>query len=108
MVGGCRASARHPVSGMPFCVEKGETMTEKEKYAQVKREAGATGLVLVVIILFWIAAGFGAAYIQVQFLHLPLWVWTACLGTWVVGMVLVRVLTKLVFRDMDLEEEKHG
>ncbi len=82
-------------------------MTEEEKYRQIKREALATGGALAVIIVFWLAAGFGLAPLRVQVFHLPLWVVASCFGTWLLSVVLVRLLTKYVFRDMNLEEDSH-
>ena len=43
-------------------------MTREEKYRQVRREAGATGVLLALIILFWCAAGFGLAGVPVFFI----------------------------------------
>ena len=83
-------------------------MTNEEKYQQVRRDAAATGLVLAAIILFWCLAGFGAASLNVKIFHLPLWVVTSCIGTWMFALVLVRFLTKKVFKDMDLEEDDRG
>ena len=82
-------------------------MTEAEKYRQVKKEAGATGLVLLALIIFWVVAGFGLASLQVTVFHLPLWVVAACFGTWFLSVFFVRILTKYVFKDMDLEEDAH-
>ncbi|MCI6751671.1 MAG: DUF997 family protein, partial [Selenomonas bovis] len=53
-------------------------MTREEKYRQVRREAGATGVLLALIILFWCAAGFGLAGVPVFVFGLPLW---AVMGT---------------------------
>ena len=61
---------------------------------------------LLVLILFWTAAGFGLAGTQVEFLHLPLWVWASSLGVWVFAIVGVKALTHFVFRDMSLEDEE--
>ncbi|RHM57218.1 DUF997 family protein [Mitsuokella sp. AF33-22] len=81
-------------------------MNNYEKYQQVKKEAGATGALLLALILFWTAAGFGLAGTQVEFLHLPLWVWASSLGVWVFAIVGVKALTHFVFRDMSLEDEE--
>ena len=55
-------------------------MNNYEKYRQVRKEAAATGLLLLILIAAWIAAGFGLADVRVEFFHLPLWVWTATIG----------------------------
>ncbi len=82
-------------------------MTEKEKYRQVCREAAATGIALLVLIVFWLFAGFGLSGSTVTIFHLPLWAAASTVGVWIFAIVLVGVLTKFVFVDMDLEEERH-
>ncbi len=81
-------------------------MTEKEKYAQVRREAGFTGLALLALILFWLVAGFGAAQLDLEVCGLPLWIETSSLGVWTAAIVLVKLLTGFVFQDMDLDEQR--
>ncbi len=83
-------------------------MTNEEKYQQIRHEAASTGLVLAAIILFWCLAGFGAAALDIKIFHLPLWVVTSCLGTWLLAVVLVHLLIKKVFKDMDLEDDDRG
>ena len=84
-------------------------MTEKEKYEQVKKEARTTGLALLGLIVFWVVAGFGAAQLDIRVLHLPLWVITSSIGTWMVAIGIAKFLTRCVFKDMNLEEdEKRG
>ena len=79
-------------------------MTEKEKYRQIKKEAGFTALALLALILFWLLAGFGLSNVEVKIAHLPLWVWTSSLGVWLMAIILVKLLLTFVFRDMDLGE----
>ncbi len=79
-------------------------MTEKEKYRQICREAAATGMALVLLILFWLFAGFGLSGSSVTVFRLPLWAAVSTVGVWLFAILLVRVLTKRIFRDMDLEE----
>ena len=84
-------------------------MTNEAKYRQVCKEARATGLALLVLILFWLAAGFGAAQLDIKVFHLPLWAITSSIGTWMVAILLVKFLTSVVFKDMSLEDdEKNG
>ena len=86
-------------------------MTRKEKYLQMRKEAGYTGLALLLLILFWLLAGFGAAQLDVTVFHLPLWTVTSSIGVWFMAILLVKILTKYVFRDMSLQDEeveKHG
>jgi len=81
-------------------------MTEKKKYRQVQREAVATGIVLLLLILFWLAAGFGLSGSEIKIFHLPLWAVMGSVGVWFMAIFLVRVLTKTVFRDMPLSGEE--
>ncbi|MBR4695184.1 MAG: YhdT family protein [Selenomonadaceae bacterium] len=81
-------------------------MTNEEKYQQIRREAKWTGIALFLLILFWLAAGFGAAQFQVKVFHLPLWAVTSSIGVWLMAILLVRFLVKYVFRDMDLQDEE--
>ena len=82
-------------------------MTEKEKYRQVCREAAATGIALLILIVFWLFAGFGLSDSAATVFRLPLWAATSTVGVWIFAIALVWGLTKFVFRDMDLEEERH-
>ena len=80
-------------------------MNNYEKYRQVRKEAAATGLLLLILIVAWIAAGFGLAGYSVELFPLPLWVWTATIGIWLFAIIGVKVLTATVFVDMSLDDE---
>ena len=82
-------------------------MTEKEKYRQVCREAKATGIALLVLIVFWLFAGFGLSGSDAKIFRLPLWAAASTVGVWFFAIVLVWGLTKFVFKDMDLGEDRH-
>ena len=79
-------------------------MTEKEKYLQMRKETMWTGITLVVLILFWIAAGFGLAGTEVKLFGLPIWAVGGTIGVWLFAMVLVKVLTTIIFKDFPLDE----
>ncbi len=81
-------------------------MNNYEKYRQVRKEAAATGLLLLILMGFWIFAGFGLAGNSVEIFHLPLWVWTATIGVWLFAIIGVKILTVAVFEDMSLEDEE--
>ena len=81
-------------------------MTREEKYRQVRREAGATGVLLALIILFWCAAGFGLAGVPLFVLGLPLWAVMGTVGVWMFAIVGVYVLVHGWFADMSLEDEE--
>lgn len=81
-------------------------MNRKEKFDQVNKEAKAVGIGLILIIVFWIAAGFGVSCLNINIGHTPLWVITGCVGTWVFAILLVTWMVKKVFKDFDLDEEE--
>ena len=80
---------------------------DEKKEKQIRKEAKATVICLLIIIAYWLIAGFGLAQIDITIFHLPLWVITGCLGTWILAMILIWILTKKVFKDMDLGEVDH-
>lgn len=81
-------------------------MNRKEKFDQVNKEAKAAGMGLILIIVFWTAAGFGVSCLNISIGHTPLWVITGCIGTWVFAILLVTWMVKKVFKDFDLDEEE--
>ena len=81
-------------------------MTREEKYKQIRREAGFTGLALLLLILFWAAAGFGVSRLDIKVFHLPLWAVTSSVGVWCMAILLVKFLLKYVFRDISLQDEE--
>lgn len=83
-------------------------MTTKEKFKQINKEAKATILVLVLIILFWTVSGIGVSRFNLTIFHTPLWIITGCIGTWLFSIAAVIWLVKKVFRDFDLEEEEEN
>lgn len=84
-------------------------MNTWEKYRQVRKEAGATGVFLAVLIVFWLVAGFGvyAFAADVRVLYIPLWAVLGTFGVWLFAICGVRLLLSAVFRDMDLKEARH-
>ena len=77
-------------------------MTPKEKYQQICREAGATGLVLLLLIVLWCVLGFGLSASEVMVLGLPLWALAGTVGIWLLAILLTFILVKFVFKDMAL------
>ena len=76
-------------------------MNRKEKFKQANREANATWLALLIVIVFWCVAGFGLADVKVEFFQTPLWV-----GTWLFAIVVSVVLANYIFKDMDLDDKE--
>ncbi len=79
-------------------------MTEFEKLQQIKKEAAVTGAALLTLIIFWCVAGFGMAGIDVSVFYLPLWAVTGTVGVWAFAILMVCVMVKFFFKDMDLTE----
>lgn len=82
-------------------------MTEYEKFRQVCREARGTGVLLGVLIVFWLAAGFGAYAVwgsEPAVFGLPVWAIGGTIGVWLFAIVGVWVLLRTTFCDMDLDD----
>lgn len=77
----------------------------RDEEKQIRKEAKATLAVLLWIIAFWLVAGFGAAQLEVTLWHMPLWVLTGCVGTWLFAVGLVYFLVTRVCKEMELEHE---
>ena len=76
--------------------------TDAEKFSLVRREAIYTGLALAGLIIFWLIAGFGTASSEIKVFHLPLWAVLGSIGIWLVAIVISAVLSKILFKDIDL------
>lgn len=81
-------------------------MKRSDKFRQANKEAKATVIATILVIIFWWIAGFGLADIQISFLHTPLWVWGGCVGTWLFAILVTLYLTKYVFKNFDLDDEE--
>lgn len=77
----------------------------KDCERQIRKEAKATLAVLLLIVAFWLAAGFGVARLDITLWHMPLWVFTGCIGTWLFAVGLVYFLVAKVCKDMELNDE---
>lgn len=56
-------------------------MKRSDKFRQANREALATVIATIAVIIFWCLAGFGLADSNITIWHTPLWVWGGCVGT---------------------------
>ena len=79
-------------------------MTTREKFQQINKEAKATLLVLLLVVLFWTISGIGVSRLNITIFHTPLWAITGCIGTWIFSVIAVWILVKKVFKNFDLEE----
>ena len=84
-------------------------MKRSDKFRQANREAKATVVAAIAVIIFWCVAGFGLADSGITFLHTPLWVWGGCVGTCIFAVLVTIFLSERVFKNFELdnkEEEK--
>ena len=79
--------------------------TDSQKFSLVRREAIYTGVALVGLIIFWLVAGFGTASLDVKIFHLPLWAVLGTVGVWFAAIFISAVLSKVLFKDVDLGGE---
>lgn len=80
-------------------------MSNYEKYRQVRREAGWTGILLAALIVFWCLAGFGLADVEMEIFGLPLWAVMGTIGVWLFAIIGVKLLTEFIFQDMSLDDD---
>ena len=80
--------------------------TYAQKMAQADREAKATVIALLVIVLAWILLGFGLAGFDIRLFHLPIWVVGGTLGVLIVSIIVAAVLRYGVFADFDLDDDE--
>lgn len=80
-------------------------MNRKEKENQIKKEAKASIIALVAVIVFWAVAGLGVSKLDITVAHTPLWAITGCIGTWIFAILLVVFLCKKVFKNFSLDDE---
>lgn len=80
-------------------------MNYKEKLQQANKEAKAALVALVLTVLVWIVSGFGVAPLNIVIFNTPLWIITGCFGTWIFAVIAAVVMSKYVFKDIDLGEE---
>ncbi|WP_405381446.1 YhdT family protein [Phascolarctobacterium sp.] len=81
-------------------------MKRSEKFRQANREAIATVVAAIAVIIFWCLAGFGLADSDITILHTPLWVWGGCVGTWIFAIIVTVILSEKVFVNFDLDEKE--
>lgn len=81
------------------------SMSDAQKFSLVRREAIYTGLALAGLIIFWLIAGFGTSSLEVKIFHLPLWALLGTVGVWIVAICISAVLSKVLFKDVDLGGE---
>lgn len=84
------------------------SMNEAQKFSLVKREAIYTGIALAGLIIFWLMAGFGTASSEIKIFHLPLWAILGSIGVWFFAITISAVLSKILFKDVDLGGDNDG
>ena len=89
-------------------VKNKSALNDAQKFSLVRREAIYTGLALIGLIIFWLIAGFGTASLDVKIFHLPLWAVLGSIGVWFFAIIISAVLSKILFKDIDLGGEDDG
>lgn len=84
------------------------SISEAQKFSLVKREAIYTGIALAGLIIFWLMAGFGTASSEIKIFHLPLWAILGSIGVWIVAITISAILSKILFKDVDLGGDNDG
>ena len=87
---------------------KEKKWTYREKMAQANREAKATVVALVAVVVVWIVAGFGLSACDIEVFGTPIWVFGGKLGTWAAAIVAAVVLGRRVFADFDLDDDEEA
>ena len=82
--------------------------SEAQKFSLVKREAVYTGVALAGLIIFWLIAGFGMSSVEVKIFHLPLWAVLGSVGVWFFAIIISAILSKKMFKDVELGGEDDG
>lgn len=80
-------------------------MTYKEKMQQANREAKLTLLVTAVVVAAWALLGFGLEGCGIVVFSTPLWAIAGCVGTWLVAVAASIVVSRLVMKDIPLDDE---
>ncbi|MBQ6297486.1 MAG: YhdT family protein [Selenomonadaceae bacterium] len=84
------------------------SMSDAQKFSLVRCEAIYTGIALIGLIIFWLIAGFGTASSEIKIFHLPLWALLGSVGVWFVAILISAVLSKVLFKDIDLGGDDNG
>ena len=82
--------------------------SEAQKFSLVKREAIYTGVALAGLIIFWLIAGFGMSSVEMKIFHLPLWAVLGSVGVWFFAIIISAILSKKMFKDVELGGEEDG
>ena len=80
-------------------------MDYKKKHALMRREALATIIAAVLVMVFWWVAGFGLAGLNFTIFYMPGWFVVSSFGSWLLSILLVIFLITRVFTDFSLDDE---
>lgn len=78
---------------------------DAQKFSLIRREAIYTGIALIGLIIFWLIAGFGMSSSEIKIFHLPLWSVAGTVGVWLFAIIISAILSKILFKDVDLGGE---
>ena len=65
-------------------------------YFETLIEAKRTVIALMILIAFWLIAGFGASTIEVKIFSIPLWAILGTIGVWLFGVIISISLSRSI------------
>ena len=83
-------------------------MKRSEQFRQANREAKTTVVATVVVILFWILAGFGLAGSDIVIFDTPIWVIGGCIVSWLFAVAVAWWLAEFVIKDVEEDSAAEG
>lgn len=73
------------------------------EYTEISKEAKLTGLSLILLILFWLLAGFSSSVMEIKIFEVPFWAIAGTIGVWFFGITISVILSKII-KDTNFSE----
>jgi uncharacterized membrane protein YhdT len=84
----------------------GDVMTYSEKFAQMNREAAATGIAAALIAAFWWVSGFALERINFTVFYMPGWFVVSCAGSLILSIFAAVFLVKKVYKNFSFTDDE--
>lgn len=78
----------------------------KEKFIQMNKEARATWILFLIMLLWWIFTGIFLKDVNIKIFYMPLWAFLSTIGTMIISTIGVIILVKKVFVNFELDEDE--
>ena len=82
-----------------------KNLSYSDKLRSCNREALIAVIALIVIALVWYLLGFGLSGSSIKILGVPLWAAAGILGTWIVAVIIAIILSRIFFKDFELDDD---